>query len=85
MKPDFPDFHYNMGHAYVEIEKLMEARACYEKAIELDPEHTDALGNLGNVFMRLGLREKSLECHLRAIEIDSDFERSKTNLKLLSL
>lgn len=58
--------------------KIDEAVACYEKAIELDPEMADALGNIGRIIYNQAVEE--LE-RVNAIKDDRVYLREKAKLK----
>ena len=46
-KPDDSLAHFNLGYAWMAMQKLSDARGEYEKAISLDPKMAPAYLNLG--------------------------------------
>lgn len=46
MKPDDPTVHYNAGLAFAENDDLNRAAACFEKALDLDPNYIEACDEL---------------------------------------
>ncbi|NND15534.1 MAG: tetratricopeptide repeat protein [Eudoraea sp.] len=54
MAPDNPDLHYNIGVINMEQGNLEEARASYEKSIEIDPNYMNAYLNLSTSFVNEG-------------------------------
>jgi tetratricopeptide (TPR) repeat protein len=50
MAPNCADCYYNIGVANVLKQNLPAAEEAYKKAIELKPDHCDALANLANVY-----------------------------------
>jgi len=50
MAPNCADCYYNIGVANVQKQNLPGAEEAYKKAIELKPDHCDALANLANVY-----------------------------------
>ena len=50
MVPNCADCYYNIGVANVQKQNLAGAEEAYKKAIELKPDHCDALANLANVY-----------------------------------
>ncbi len=54
MAPDNPDLHYNIGVINLEQGNLAEARASYEKSIEIDPTYMNAYLNLSTSFVNEG-------------------------------
>lgn len=47
MNPTEPSLHYNVGVMNMEQGNIDEAIACFEKAIELKPDYSDAYNNIG--------------------------------------
>jgi tetratricopeptide (TPR) repeat protein len=50
MAENCADCYYNIGVANVQKQNLPAAEEAYKKAIELKPDHCDALANLANVY-----------------------------------
>jgi tetratricopeptide (TPR) repeat protein len=48
--PNCADCYYNIGVANVQKQNLPAAEEAYKKAIEMKPDHCDALANLANVY-----------------------------------
>jgi tetratricopeptide (TPR) repeat protein len=48
--PNCADCYYNIGVANVQKQNLAGAEEAYKKAIEMKPDHCDALANLANVY-----------------------------------
>lgn len=57
-----------------------DAIAAYRRALEIDPEFTDAHCNLGAVLYNDGRREEARVCFERALQLDSDHLESNLNL-----
>ena len=56
------------------LERYEEAKACYLRAIELDPKDATPHNNLGSLYAnKLERYEKAEACYLRAIELDPKF------------
>ena len=47
-----------------------QAMACYEHALEIDPDYAEAWSNKGSLFREAGQLEEALRCYERAIAID---------------
>ncbi len=62
----------NLGAAALQCGELDEARDVYEKAVALNPEHSQALANLGVVLFRLNDLDRSAEVLRKAIEADAN-------------
>ncbi len=54
MAPDNADLHYNIGVIAMEQGNLAEARASYLKALEIDPNYTNAQLNLSTTYVNEG-------------------------------
>jgi Flp pilus assembly protein TadD len=50
-KDDFPYAHFQLGYVYTALKQPKEARAEYEKAIELDPKMSEAQLDLGILLL----------------------------------
>lgn len=51
----------NSGEAFVRSPEVLKARACYEQALLLQPEHIGVLADLGTHWKNLGNNNKALE------------------------
>ena len=60
-----------MGFAYSNLGKYQNAVECYEKALEIDPKHLNALFNMGIANVNLGNKNKALENFEAVKKIDS--------------
>jgi Tfp pilus assembly protein PilF len=70
-KPDDPNTHSNYG-AYLQNKKgdLEGAEREYQKAIDLDGNHVNALGNLANLLWKKGDRGQAANLYRKALEAD---------------
>ena len=62
--------YYIAGTACMAMKNFDEAVTFLEKAIELNPEHSQLYNNLGTCYVTIGNLEKSYENFLKAIEYD---------------
>ncbi|MCR9173105.1 MAG: tetratricopeptide repeat protein [bacterium] len=58
--PDNPDLHFSRG-TLLESSDIQEAMASYERAIEADPEHINALYNLGAAYYNQAVELRNAE------------------------
>ncbi|MGN6630323.1 MAG: tetratricopeptide repeat protein [Candidatus Nitrosocosmicus sp.] len=77
-KPIEPDLknavdYYNKGISLYYLGSYNEAIACYDKAIELNPDYTDAYYNKGLLLNHLGDHNQAIACYDKAIELDPQF------------
>lgn len=63
LKPDEPAFHNNLGLALKAVGKLEAAIVSFERALDIQPDMTDALLNLGNLLRQL--RQTPVAARLR--------------------
>ena len=80
--PEDPRVHNELGLAYAKQEKNDEARAAYQKAIQLDPAFPEAHFNLGTLYLRLNeVVEAQAELRL-AVKNRPDYVKAYNNLGL---
>ncbi|MFO7564615.1 MAG: tetratricopeptide repeat protein [Enhygromyxa sp.] len=71
--------------ASVEAEPFRAAVACYEQAVELDPEFAAAWTNLGSLLAMTGEVERARDCFDHALRSDPDQPEAQCNLAELAL
>jgi tetratricopeptide (TPR) repeat protein len=81
--PNCPEIHYNLGIAFVGINKLTGAVASYRKAIRLKPDYGDAYNNLGNALRDLGQLDQAEETLRRAVSLRPGCPEYHSNLGLV--
>lgn len=62
-----PAFHSTHGTVLLALGRTEAAAESFRCALEIDPEHVDALNNLGNVLMRRGEAAAAEGCYRRAL------------------
>lgn len=72
MRPGVARTWNHFGVMYLRRQAYHEARAAFEKTLELKPDHGEALFNLGNVLRATGELDKAAECYRLAIHHDPD-------------
>lgn len=68
------------GTALIYDDRLVEAAACFQRAIEADPRHVRALTNLGNVALEEGRIDDAIAHYQRALSLDDSFANAHHNL-----
>ncbi len=69
------EIYYIYGNVLKNLKKYSEASASFEKAIELNPNFSEAFNNLGNIKKSLNKPDKAIECFKMAIKLkDNNIE-----------
>ena len=80
LKPDFPEFHYNLGITLQNLGRLDEAEKSYKKAIELKPDYAVAHNNLGNTLNYKGDLVAAIDSYKQALNIQPDYAEAWLNV-----
>jgi tetratricopeptide (TPR) repeat protein len=67
--PHAVELHVGMGYARLAREEYAWARASFEEARGLDPDHEDTLAGLGEVLLKFGERGAALGCFERVLAL----------------
>jgi len=59
------------------------AQNLYNKILEIDPNHSQALNNLGVIFYTLGENQKAKDCYEKAIELNPNYTEALNNLGVI--
>jgi len=78
-EPENKYYRYNYGVLLLNDLQFAEAEAQFKKAIEIDPEYTNAIYNLGVTYFRWGLQIRDLA---EKQEIESDEYKDKLRLAM---
>jgi tetratricopeptide (TPR) repeat protein len=54
LAPDYPDSRFELGNVYFEMDRWKDAIACYERAVQLKPDLTEAHYRLFRAYRRTG-------------------------------
>lgn len=77
------ELHYQLGCCLADAFEINSAIAEFERAVELDPDHVDALFRLGYCCDLRGSDDKALECYERAEAIKPAHANVLLNLGLI--
>ncbi|MBF0408946.1 MAG: tetratricopeptide repeat protein [Candidatus Riflebacteria bacterium] len=72
--------HYNLGVAYHETARYLDAIREYEFVLKVSPEHLNALNNLGLVYSVLGEKDRAIDLFNRVLKIDDKNVKARINL-----
>jgi len=81
LSPNVSDYHNGLGYSLFFLKKYDEAIDEFNKSINLDSGHLDALAGLCIVYAETGNKEKSLEIYDRLKDLDK--ETSDKILKII--
>jgi tetratricopeptide (TPR) repeat protein len=74
--------HYNEGMEFFAQDKLDEAIAAYQRALEEDPNYADALHALAMTYAHQDKLDEAIEVAKRLIEAAPDHELAHTSLSI---
>ncbi len=63
----------NLGLAYKEVKRPVDAQKMFEKSLNINPQQPVVLNNLGNIFASLNEHNKALRCFDSAIKLDNAY------------
>jgi len=63
------DGYFGLGNALTRLGRLAEAQEAYQKALEINPNHTPTLSNLGVVHYQLGQLSQAQEVFSKVLQI----------------
>ena len=74
------ELHEIIGAAHMGLGLFKQAMMNYQKVLELNPKHTDALNNLGMILYEQGKFPEAVESYQKAVDIEPDFADAHYNL-----
>jgi tetratricopeptide (TPR) repeat protein len=76
--PQAVNSHFFLGRAYAELQQYEKARQCFARAIQLQPNHSQACYQMAAVCQRLGRSDEATEYRKKFQTLK---EASRTNLR----
>jgi hypothetical protein len=73
----------NLGNALQSQDKLDEAVASYQRALELDPGKYEALHNLGNALQAQGKLDEAMSCYERVLAVQPAYAKAHYSIGCL--
>ncbi len=77
---DRPELWIDIGNGLVQCEHFDKARLCFERAVETENQHSQALTNLGNLLAMTGKPEEGIRCLTRALSVNDGAADTLSNL-----
>ncbi|MDA0991129.1 MAG: tetratricopeptide repeat protein, partial [Verrucomicrobia bacterium] len=78
--PSVAFFPNMLGVVHVDLGQREQAVECYAKALQIDPDFTEAQYNLGTALNDMGRYEEAVAHLTRAVELKPDFAAAHNNL-----
>ena len=75
--------HYHLANALAEQSKFDEALDCYQRAVELEPNNTNARINHGRALTSLGRIDEAVACYRQALQTAPDSAQTHDRLGVL--
>ena len=63
---------------------MEQAKQLFDKALKINPKHSETHNNLGLVFKELEEPQQSIQCFQKAIEIEPNYAPAHNNLGMAS-
>lgn len=68
------------GVAYINLQRIPEARGAFEAALAIEPRYAPALVNVGNLHLEAGETDEAIRYYERAVLSDDDYALAHHNL-----
>ena len=62
-----------------------EAVHCFQRVLQLNPNHAGAYYNFGGILVSRGKYEEALQCYRKALELKPDYAEAQWNIALINL
>ncbi|HEY9601657.1 MAG TPA: tetratricopeptide repeat protein, partial [Allocoleopsis sp.] len=72
--------YYNLGLCFSQKSRLDEAIACFEKAIQIQPDFSQAYSDWGYALLKQGRLDEAIPCLKQAIKIQPGFSQAYSKL-----
>ena len=77
--PRHPEILYNLGNAFLALDRIIEALASYDEALAANPSHVGARVNRGNTLLRFNRPADALASYDHALALMPDHPQILTN------
>ncbi|MDH4027508.1 MAG: tetratricopeptide repeat protein [Nitrospirota bacterium] len=75
-----PYYHNNLGSALMNLGEAVRAEHCFNEALRLKPDYSEAWNNLGNSVRVQGRDDEAMTSYKRSIELNSEFVPAINNI-----
>jgi TPR repeat protein len=73
----------NLGYALLQTGQADEALACFQKAMELEPDNAVDQNNIGNILLENGRLNEALAYYQKAVELEPDNAGDHYNIGII--
>jgi Flp pilus assembly protein TadD len=77
--------HNNLGMLQLQKHQVAEAKAHFERALEIEPTHASAHNNLGIILLQSGHPDEAKAHFEKALEFDPTYAKAESNLGMIYL
>jgi tetratricopeptide (TPR) repeat protein len=84
-EPNDADAYYNLGNAFKQLDRLEEAKLCYEESLALRPDFAPAHNNLGYALRALQQLDTATQQYQQALCLDPTLQEAAFNLAVIHL
>lgn len=84
LSPDFLPARFNLGEAFIRLERFTEAEALLRQVIQAEAGHAEALASLGCLYHAQGRRQEAIDTLESALIVQPEHHRAKTTLQALT-
>lgn len=78
------DAYYNLALSYVNTQKVDDAIATFQKAVELHNDDATIYNNLGVLYFKKKMNDDARRCFEKALAIDVNYTEAQQNLEKIS-
>ena len=83
IEPDWENSHHTLANALVQLGRLDDAKAAFEKALKINPDFSAALSNYGDCLKQMGLLEQAEIQLQKSLQLNSASLLTKFRLAAL--
>lgn len=80
LNPDFVDGEYNLGVAYMNLNRTEKSLSCFLNVTQKRPDYFEAFNNMGGCYIELQRFDEGIKAYEKAVELKPDFVPSLRNL-----
>lgn len=75
--------YFNLGNLYAEVGDNAMALLAYQRALEINPQHSGVLYNLGNLYKEQGRLKEALGFYQKALDVNSRLADAYLNMGVI--